>query len=357
MTALSRAGASGAVLLVSTAVYAQMATADRVREPGFWPTKPTTARADYAGAAVCAECHPRHAETQASTRMARTAMPAGESEVLRARPLLRFRSGGYTYEIAKGGYSVTDGTRSAVAPLRWAFGDGRVGQTYLFERDGTFHEARVSYYDSLHGLAFTPARAVAQPRDLAEAMARPLEAAEARRCFGCHTTASTVQARFDPAGLTPGVTCEACHGPGGAHVAAIESGRLTAARAAILNPARLPPADRVDFCGACHATSWDVELAGEKGVAALRSQPHRLQSSRCWGEGDARITCTACHDPHRPLVREAAAYDARCLACHAAAGSGRSRSCPVARQDCVTCHMPKYEVAEMHSSFTDHRIR
>jgi len=365
VTALSRARVIGAFLLVLSAsvmVRAQMATADRVREPGFWPTKGEAAREDYAGGAVCAQCHVRHGETQPSTRMARTAMRVEDSEVLRARPSLQFRSGAYTYEIARASYSVSDGTRSSVVSLRWGFGDGRVGQTYLFERGGTLHEARVSYYDSVHALGFTPARAIAAPPDLEEAMARPVDQAEARRCFGCHTTASAVQGRFDPAGLTPGVTCEACHGPGRAHVAAIEGGRLTAARAAILNPARLSPADRVDFCGACHATFWDVKLAGEKGMAALRSQPNRLQSSRCWGEGDARITCTACHDPHRPLVREAAAFDPRCLACHVQAGLSPTRehpgrACPVGRENCVTCHMPKYEVAEMHSSFTDHRIR
>ena len=38
-----------------------------------------------------------------------------------------------------------------------------------------------------------------------------------------------------------------------------------------------------------------MTLAGEKGVKALQSQPFRLQSSRCWGEGDRRITCVACH--------------------------------------------------------------
>jgi hypothetical protein len=193
-------------------------------------------------------------------------------------------------------------------------------------------------------------------------MGRTLAAPEARRCFGCHTTASTVEGRFDPSGLTPGVTCETCHGPGRVHVASVESGRLAEAMDGIFNPARLAPADRVDFCGACHSTFWDVKLAGEKGIAALRSQPHRLQSSKCWGGGDARITCTACHDPHQPLQRQAAAYDSRCLGCHVQVGARASRDhpgrgCPVARTDCVTCHMPKYEVREMHAQFTDHLIR
>jgi hypothetical protein len=76
----------------------------------------------------------------------------------------------------------------------------------------------------------------------------------------------------------------------------------------------------------------------------------------------------ACHDPHVPLVREAASYDARCLSCHvqadppsvAAAQPTKDhpgRACPVARERCVTCHMPKYEPPGMFHAFTDHRIR
>lgn len=356
----------GLLVQASVAVWAQMATADRVREPGFWPTKGTPLRSEFAGAAACARCHAHHAQTQPTTSMALTARRAEDSEVLRANPRLKFRSGAYTYLIATEGpesrYSVADGARSSSARLGWAFGVGRVGQTYLFEKDGTFHEARVSYYDALRALDFTPARALQRPRDLEEATARPVPETEARRCFGCHTTASTTAGAFDPAGLTPGVTCEACHGPGRKHVAAIEGGRLREARAAILNPARLEPADSVDFCGACHATFWDVKLAGEKGVAALRSQPYRLQSSRCWGEGDARVTCVACHDPHRPLVRDPLAYDPRCLSCHVEAGSEVTRerpgrACKVAGESCAMCHLPKYEVPDMHHEFTDHLIR
>ena len=32
-------------------------------------------------------------------------------------------------------------------------------------------------------------------------------------------------------------------------------------------------------------------------------------------------------------------------------------ACPVATTKCVTCHLPKVNVAVMHSDFTDHRIR
>jgi len=364
--------ASGAVLAAAAAAWAQMATADRVQGPGFWPTQATAPRPDFLGPAACARCHATHAQSQLGTSMAHTAMPAAEAPTLRDNPALRFRSETHTYEIRTSAgqslYSVTasDGSSSS-APLVWAFGAGKVGQTYLFARGGVFQEARLSYFSG-HGADFTPARAIKAPKDLADAMARPIPDAEARRCFACHNTASTVAGVFDTKGLIPGITCEACHGPGRKHVEALEQKKLGPALEAILNPAKLDPAASVDFCGACHATFWDVKLAGEEGIAALRSQPNRLQSSKCWGAGDARITCVACHDPHVPLVREAAAYDSRCLSCHAQAAASPAiaatpakdhpgRACPVARENCVTCHMPRYEAPGMHHEFTDHKIR
>ena len=38
-------------------------------------------------------------------------------------------------------------------------------------------------------------------------------------------------------------------------------------------------------------------------------------------------------------------------------GGRARRVCKVASENCVTCHMPKYEVPEMHFAFTDHLIR
>jgi hypothetical protein len=356
-----------AITLLASAgqVAAQMATADRLEAPGWWPTKRSMPREEFIGAAQCVRCHESRAGQQA-TSMARTASPAAVSPVLRRHARLQFHLGRYAYAIEsderQSVYTVTDGHQSRSEVLGWAIGAGKVGQTFLFERDGGLHEARVSYYDTVGRLDFTPNRELENPRDIREAMARPVDEGEARRCFGCHTTASTTRAGFDPARLMPGVTCEACHGPGRAHVEAIDAGDRQAGRAAILSPSTLPAADSVDFCGACHATFWDVKLANERGLAALRSQPYRLQSSACWQGGDDRLTCVACHDPHKPLVREVAAYDRNCLSCHVASGgsptiSHPGRACPVETAGCSACHMPKYDVPTMHFQFTDHLIR
>jgi Cytochrome c554 and c-prime len=346
--------------------YSQMATAERVQQSRWWPTSPKPARDDYVGASECASCHRANVASQQTTSMAQTASRSDRSAVLQAHDRLTFRGAGFSYTMTRTGgntlLTVSDGAQLLSAPLAWAFGRGNVGQSYLFERDGRFHESRVSYYDSIKGLDYTPNRALTgAPTTIHEAMGRPIDDAEARRCFGCHTTASTTAAGFAVSRAIPGVTCEACHGPGRAHVNAMERGAdRTRAAGTILNPRRLDASDSVDLCGACHATFWDVQLAGERGIAALRSQPFRLQSSRCWS-GDRRLACVACHDPHSPLVRDAGFYDSRCLACHqpgSAAATGQPpRSCPVATSQCVTCHMPKYDVPEMHYAFTDHLIR
>ena len=358
--------ATAGIVSVAVAGGGQMTTADRVASGTWWPTRGNPARAEYVETKACVPCHAALTAVQPSTSMARTAMIAANSLVLRASPRLSFTSDGYRYEIAPGGaapiYTVSDGRGSTSAPLSWVFGAGSVGQSFLFEREGSFREARVSYYDALHALAFTPGRAMRGPQDIATAMARRVDAAELPRCFGCHTTAPTTNGTFNAATAIPGITCEACHGPGRSHVEAMNAPASARKDTAILNPMRLTPAESVDFCGACHATFWDVTVSGERGIAAMRSQPFRLQSSRCWRTPDARLTCVACHDPHRPLVREATAYDARCLACHVAADSQPThdrpgRACPVATSRCTECHMPKYDIPDMHRAFTDHRIQ
>ena len=359
----------------------QMATADRLQGPGWWPTKATASRKDFVGAKTCAQCHAAQSATQPTTAMARTAMRAHDSTVLREHSRLATTEGSYSYEITTDDqgsmYTVTSGSGRSSAPLTWAFGVGNVGQSFLFERDGVFHEARVSYYDAIGSLDITPGRRLDAPRDVDQAMSRRVTTTEVRRCFGCHMTAPIAEGVLDTAAATPGITCEACHGPGREHVDAMKQRHMAEGRKAILNPAKLAPADSVDFCGACHATFWDVTLANEKGIAAMRSQPYRLSSSRCWDASDARITCVACHQPHRPLVRDLAAYDARCLACHKSTASEPTqnlsrrsspviqgaeadhpgRACRISTARCAGCHMPKYDVPDLHHSSTDHLIR
>ena len=364
-----------AVTFPATAALGQLSTEDHLAEPGFWPTRDFPTRQGFVGSEACASCHGDKLATQRETPMARTAMPASLAEILHAHPMMGFEVGKYRYQLQTDAhqslYSVTDGNKKLAYPLTWAFGTGRVAQSYLFKMpDGVFYESRVSYFTHLGKLDFTPARALESPASTEEAMYRPVPASEVLRCFACHGTAVSIGGSFDEQHLVPGVTCEACHGPGSAHVGAMESDSPTGKPTrTIFNSGHLSPADAVDFCGACHGSWWDVKLAGVKGPSTTRSAPYRLVTSKCWGtSGDTRLTCTACHDPHKQLETIAGAYDKKCLACHANAtavnapapkptASHPGAACPKATSDCTTCHMPKVNVAEMHSDFTDHRIR
>jgi hypothetical protein len=356
--------------LAPVPLLGQLSTLDHLAEPGFWPTQPGASRGEYVGSDACASCHAAKAASQKNTPMAQNAMHAKDSEILHSHPELRFAVGPYHYEIKTDAkhsvYTVANGPHTLTANLLWAFGIGRAGQSYLFKKDdGKFYEARVTYFDTLKTIGFTPARALTSPKDIEEAMLRPVGSAEIAQCFGCHTTASTVGGHFDEEKLMPGVTCEACHGAGAKHVAsaqALSLAGMTDEPGAIFNPAQLNPADSVDFCGACHSTWWDVRLSAVKGVSTARSQPYRLEGSKCWGKGDARLTCLACHDPHKPLQTDASAYDGVCSSCHATTGEKKTvnhpaEPCPANTKDCVSCHMEKVYVPEMHYKFTDHRIR
>ena len=349
---------------------AQLSTDDHLAEPGFWPTRDMPSRQAFAGPNGCLRCHVDKT-TQKATPMGGTLIPAGKADILHAHPDLSIKIGLFDFQIEtklqQSKYSISDGKQRLDYRLAWAFGTGRVAQSYLFKKeDGAYFESRVTYFIHLGRLDFTPFRALPAPSSLEEAMYRPVPAAEIQRCFACHATASTIAGKFDEQHLIPGVTCEACHGPGAAHIEAMDAriaGDPQADRTAIFNASHLSPSDAVDACGACHGTFWDVKLAGVKGVSTTRSAPYRLVTSKCWSKGDGRLTCGACHDPHQKLETKSVAYDSKCLNCHVSAkgasttASHPGRACPVKRMNCTSCHMPKVFVPEMHAEFTDHRIR
>jgi hypothetical protein len=346
-----------------------MATLDRIKLSAWWPTKGAAPREEYIGPLACATCHSVKSALQKTTPMAHASTEAVNSEILRSHERLNFQSGPFRYEIASsaGGsvYSVHQAAKSVTVQLGWAFGYGEVGQTYVYQQDGSFYESRLSYYRELQALDITTGHSRSTVATLAEAAGRALDPEETQHCFGCHSTASTTNNRFDLGHLIPGVSCEACHGPGAQHAVAMQAEDFEQGKKLIFTPHGLSPVQSVEFCGACHRTKWDVAMAGITGAVTVRFQPYRLETSKCWGEsGDARLTCFSCHDPHKPLVHDLGSYDDRCLKCHAANSHAQTAqldhpapACPVSDKNCVTCHMPKYELSEMHSKFTDHRIR
>jgi hypothetical protein len=242
-------------------LFAQFDTDSRRSQPELWPTQLVYPRETYSGAEACASCHLKIFNTALHTSMAQAAMRADKSVILRSNPELTFDHFRYHYDIRTASgesiFTVMDGTKRESATLEWAFGN-EVAQTWLFKKkDGEIYEGRVSFFYTLHGLNFTPGRAIDAPQDVEEAMDRRIGRSELYQCFGCHTTASGMGSTFDDAKLIPGVSCEACHGPGQKHVDAMEglSDNASAEEPrentskAIFNPGKLTPEESVDFCG------------------------------------------------------------------------------------------------------------
>ncbi len=193
--------------------------------------------------------------------MSRALERADRSEFLKGDVHLRFDSPPYSYSIRREGkqvtYEVTDGKTSLKAPLEYAFGQGKAGQTYVFSIDGKFYESRVSYYAQLRNLDLTVGAKNSRPTDLVSAAGRIMDGNEPRNCFGCHTTGARVGTRLQLDSFEDGVQCEACHGPGGAHIAEIRAGKPV--KGDIRSLKAMDPQQSNEFCGSCHRT-WEAVM-------------------------------------------------------------------------------------------------
>ena len=345
----------GWVLLLSWAV-AGMRAQDMAGGSGsafIWPAK-----GEYIGSQKCAICHQTQAGTFRSSSMSRALEAIETCEILRRNPKMEWSDGPYHYLIEKSGaryrYTVTDGKERAEATLLYAFGQGKAGQTYVYQSGGQYYESRVSYYQELKGLGLTVGAQALSPVNIGQALGRLMSPGEARDCFGCHTTAARRGNELQLEKYENGVQCEDCHGPGAAHVAGIADGHPKPGTIRSLKG--LKAEETNDLCGSCHRTWETVMLLKIRGTANVRFQPYRLTNSQCFLSGDSRIACTACHNPH--AAPDAKAYDAKCVACHNTQNTAiGKKTCKVATAACVSCHMPKFTVPGSHHAFADHWIR
>lgn len=335
-----------------------------------WRSTHAPAGAKYLGNQACAECHTQ-TETQSETPMGKALEFGAECNILKANPKLTFKSGIYSYAILRQGsqslYSVTDGKETMSVPILYAFGQGKAGQTYVLVHNGKYYESRVSFYDELAGLDYTLGSPRKPADSLEEAFGRLMDSLDTKDCFSCHATAAVSERTLQLDKMTPGITCEGCHGAGEKHVALMKtksSGATTQPHdKAILNPGHFDTEGMTQFCGSCHRTWEQVQLMkGTRGVVNVRFQPYRIFGSKCYDFDDKRIRCTACHNPHEALKQEATFYDAKCTACHRTTSvTNPGRTAPLCKtgklSNCASCHMPQYEIPGVHHKFTDHRIR
>jgi hypothetical protein len=320
---------------------------------------------EFAGAAACVSCHPAQSKNHERNSMTKALQRADASEILRNSATLEFSEGAFHTILTRNEQgstlTVTDGNETLSARILWAFGLGTAGQTYVFEHMSALFESRVSYYNQLSGLDVTMGALGSKPSSLIEAAGRRMDSNDIRECFGCHSTGGVRKGGVDWSAMTPGISCENCHGPGRQHVAARRSGDRTSFQMRRLK--LLSAEDMNELCGACHRTWAQVAQMKLRGPLNVRFQPYRITNSKCFDAEDRKIACTACHDPHSELVKTSLAYDRSCLSCHGVTGTPRKAArksdkvCHTGKTDCVSCHMPKVALPGGHFNFTDHQIR
>src|SRR4029078_11346578 len=172
------------------------------------------------------------------------------------------------------------GKNSLTKPILYCFGQGHVGQTFLFRHNNVLYETRVSYFEKLRGLDFTIGHRPTVPVSLEDALGRAIAGEEPQQCFGCHTTGAVNGAELKLERLSPGVGCEACHGPGEKHLVAMKEKKVEEPQ--IFNPGGLAghvlPAA---FCGTCD-TSFEATMLmpAQSSINNIRFQPYRMFNSR-----------------------------------------------------------------------------
>ncbi len=205
-----------------------------------------------------------------------------------------------------------------------------------------------------------------------------------------------------------GIACEACHGPGRAHVEAMDSPTAryqahlgTGQDLRIVNPAKLEKAEAAAICGQCHGQRvpkaiesiplWldsgpsfrpgdkleahviplqaDTRLPGDRvridlrfwadGTPRLSAYEYQgVTTSACYQKG--AMHCGSCHTMHKGSVHgnltQPMRGNAACLQCHEEIGRDlrvhTRHEVAGSGSQCMECHMPRivYGVLEIHRS-------
>jgi predicted CXXCH cytochrome family protein len=242
-------------------------------------------------------------------------------------------------------------------------------------------------------------------------------------CIQCHATGGSpgytpAKRTLDPEAAELGIACEACHGPGAAHVdkhgdpfERYAAYAKDAVDTTIVNPSRLDAGRASMICGACHAYTYprdeedfwahgyarsfrpgqDLESAkvlltaaglGRPGSPTVDTAPENLfyddgtvriggreynglVLSACYrrGEGTRKLGCPSCHSMHDSAPEGQLARgregDAACTPCHDgaryAARSHTHHAPGSAGSACMGCHMPMTAYALL-KGIRSHRI-
>lgn len=354
------------------------------------------ASAKFVGSQSCRECHKEIAESYNAHPMAKSLMRVSAATLAENYSDCEFSSVSNTsYLVEKIGDQVWhhevrrnvngDLIYDQKVPIHYAVGSGTRGRSYLTDVDGRLFQSPITWYTEGHKWDLSPGF-------VPGAHAR-FDRRVNHACLSCHAGASNLHNtdpdRFaSPPFAEEAIGCERCHGPGSEHLEyQKKKPELRTSPDPIVNPENLSPHLQDAVCNQCHLqgqrrvlnpgrTEFDfrpgmnlsdvwttiLKTKGvQSGVANAVSQVEQMHASSCFQRSGGAMVCTSCHDPHSypPAEQRASFYQAACLKCHHS-GTTNCSELPASRElqkdSCVTCHMPRFGAADVHSSQTDHRI-
>lgn len=310
---------------------------------------------------TCSECHSQaddfwltgHANTLSTARSAESARLLST-----LTDAMEPRSEGTGVDLRGGDPFVTFSSIAGDGelPLNWCFGSGRHARTWistLADSQGATDllEFRWSWYASINDFDITPGQADKHFGTYLGPCGVFYDHPKARRCFACHSTYLAIddgRLRFED--HRPGVTCQRCHGPRADHVASEGDIRDNFWQTATAE-------ESINRCAQCHRRADEVEIDEIRAdnPSLARFQPIGLVQSQCF-KASGTLTCTTCHDPHRPLELQDSQGKWQCTQCHDPSQPEHTLCSAGQRNDCVSCHMPKVQ-SDDPLLFTDHWIR
>jgi hypothetical protein len=283
----------------------------------------------------------------------------------------RFKNTICAIAISGDSYVLSNPETEETKPLTYALGSGKQGMTFIAIQDTDVFEMRKTYSPRIAQWYPTPGQEEGDNNP--NYVGKMWLGDDARACILCHAV-TTPADKLDPEPKFMGVGCESCHGPGSAHIAAmngqgetkteIKTGAKTDTKMEHLATWGGRQID--DLCAKCHRSSADVAELPPRQRRTQRYMVYGLELSRCFKQSKDHLTCITCHDPHTDARTDTKSYEQICLSCHtkpsgtagppntAAGGFAdlHKTVCPInPRSGCLTCHMPQ------RSLFTDNGNR
>jgi predicted CXXCH cytochrome family protein len=390
-----------------TAALGTTSAAPASRTEAATPPTPASrpARGDFVGSATCTPCHAAQAKAYAGSHHARALLRSTTENVPAKVADLSFATalGGSTRFAGKDGHvTVTSPNANAHAQtfdIAYLAGVFPLQQFVVPTERGKLQTLGVSWDTRSAKDGGERLFHLYGPRGVAPAdelfFTRSAQNWN-HVCADCHST--FVERRYDLASdafdtrwVELSVGCEACHGPGAAHVRAATSGVKSPAYSftVTLKPAapwapspsgsptpRAVDESELEACAPCHSRRQPLHegfLAGDPLLDAF--EPELLTPGRYHADGQvdgevyewgsflqskmhaSGVRCSDCHEPHAAELR--APGNALCTRCHASARfdqASHSHHEGAKAPACVDCHMPKKVFMQVDER-RDHSIR